>query len=353
VVAWRAGMSPHSAGRNSKVIGNTVSIMGSTADKYLGLVAGLEILFPVVRSEVIASGLDPAPLRGLLDRYASSRRIWDELPAAVSRSGIGTMGAAGRLFQELVEGVESPPTVAHAVAAIETMARVRAGSLANELRAPNGDSPSIERRLVSLTADLADKAWTVAEMRTHCALVGRDLEERLFIIDADRAGPAVRVAVELDAATRLLTWYERFDVRESRGNGVLLCEALSTGWDVLRGVDRSRQAADLDAALQRAFVNTDRYPVGDWVAWLASRAVDAVYSAVGLAFGKAPWPSAVDDARTAAVEVAMIARGLDPWNLEGTYRTLVDDPVLAEVRAQLNALGIARQDPLFLAEATA
>lgn len=318
------------------------------SDPYTGLVAGLELLLPICRSEFLRRNLDPSPLRVLLDRHISLRSISDDFPERAAQIGLAEAGAACRLFLSLAQQPEAAPSISDVTHAVTEMVRSEAGALASQLQEPHGDWPSNLEQVSWLTTDLGLAGRSIDYVRTNASLVGRDLEERLFVIELDTAGRGPRLAVELDSASRLLHWFDRYDERERVGGGSLIREALSIGWEVLEGIDRQADASRLDVALQREFVQTDRYDPRDWIPWMASRTVDAVYAAVGFAFGKAPYPPAISDARRAATDAAAIERGMDPWDLGGVHRTLIDAPVLQELRAQLSASDEARRNALSL-----
>lgn len=182
------------------------------------------------------------------------------------------------------------------------------------------------------------------EIRVHGALIGAGIDQVVFETAAYSSGRLAGLAVELDCAARLLPWRDRFDAREGTGGGGVIRAALSAATAALAQAPDDRDRARIDRQLQDQFIDTQRYRDGDWVAWLASRATDCAYAAVGSAFGKPSAPSAIAELRAAAVDLAAIARGMLPWDLEATLRTEVDAAVLDELGAQHRALDAARRN---------
>jgi hypothetical protein len=318
----------------------------------LAAVAGLEILFPVCRSVLLERGTDPTPLRIALDRNTSLRHVSSDLSGLAADLGLTEADEAGRLFLEFA-GREPPATLHDVIDAILSMAKRKARSEGQQLEEAALSAPaSATQQLEIFRSNIRESSRSLSALRTGAAIVGDSLDQELFAVDANGHGFAVHVAVELDAARRLLPWFDRFDKRERRHARAVLREALAVGWDLVAGVDRAADASRLDRRLQQEFVDTDRFPPRDWIAWLAGRAVDATYSALGVAFGKVPFRPATADARSAARDVAAIGRGIDPSDLDRVYRTLVDAPVLDELRAQISGLRQAQDNPLSLRELT-
>jgi hypothetical protein len=317
-------------------------------EQYTGLVAALELLFPICRSELLTKGVDPSPVRLQLDRHTSLRHISDDFLKDASDAGLNDAGKASRLFLDLAQMVDKPPSISEAAEAVMGVARSLAAGSADALEEARGDLPSTSEQLSWFATDLFEGARSLDYVRVNGSLVGRSLDERLFVINLDSAGHNVGAAVELDAAARLLPSLARFDKREGGRAMPVLMEAISTGWEVLAGPLSGADPVAIDIALQGLFVDTDRFPSGDWTAWMASRSVDAAYAALGFVFGKTPYPPAVIDARSAAVDSAAISRGIDPWDLSATYRTLVDPAVLEEVRHEIEAVRLAKTDPMSL-----
>jgi hypothetical protein len=146
----------------------------------------------------------------------------------------------------------------------------------------------------------------------------------------------------------MLPWFDRFDKRENRTGGAVLRAAMQSAWDLVSGRGDVSQAAKIDRALQREFVDTSRYGDSDWTAWFASGAADAVYAAVGHAFEKPQSVSAVGAARSIAIDLSAINRGMVPWQFEAPLVTDIDQIVIEELRTQLSALARVQADPLAL-----
>jgi hypothetical protein len=187
-----------------------------------------------------------------------------------------------------------------------------------------------------------------SDLMVKGTLVGQQIEEAVFLADVDEAGLSARQAIELDCASRMLPWFDRFDKREKRTGGAVLRAALRSSWDVVSGRGDVSQAAKIDRALQREFVDTSRYGDSDWAAWFASKAADAVYTAVGYAFERPQSISAVGESRSIAIELSAINRGMVPWQFEAPLVTDVDQIVIEELRTQLSALARVQADPLAL-----
>lgn len=65
-------------------------------------------------------------------------------------------------------------------------------------------------------------------------------------------------------------------------------------------------------------------------------------------FEKPQSVSAVGEARSIAIELAAINRGMVPWQFEAPLETDVDQIVIEELRIQLSTLSWVQADPLAL-----
>ncbi len=302
----------------------------------------IEVCFAICRSELVTAGGNVAAVRTAIDEALSGSTDWADAASRVQAAIASRHGPGGRL---LIESMSRP----RAAMSLDEFRQAIIGLLpAAEWTVPlPGEEPGLAkaRRRLDETIELAQRPNAEAyEVRVQGALVGTAIECLVFDGQAGAAGATVPAALDLDAAYRLLPWIDRLDAREGKRRASVVRSSIAAAWAVILGASSPPDGKKIDRQLQSQFVDTHRYPDNDWIAWLASRAVDATYAAVGGALGKRRAPPGLLVARTASVDVAAIGRGMSPWDLERTLVTEADPPVIEELGAQVAALAIARTD---------
>jgi len=302
----------------------------------------IEVCFAICRDELVAAGGDAAAVRTAIDEALSGGADWADAARRAQAAIAPGHGPGGRL---LIESMSRP----RAAMSLDESRRAVVGLLpAAEWTVPlPGEEPGLAkaRRRLDETIELAQRPNAEAyEVRVQGALVGTAIECLVFDGQAGAAGAAVPVALDLDAARRLLPWVDRLDAREGKRRGSVVRSSIAAAWAAVLGASPPPDGRRIDRQLQSQSVDTHRYPDYDWIPWLASCAVNAAYAAVGGAFGRRRAPAVLSRARFASVDVAAIGRGMNPWDLEGTLVTETHRPVIEELSAQAAALAVARTD---------